>query len=398
MGEAREWCARSRPAALRRLIARGLSGGRPAGADACKRRSHRDRHQGLDLLRLQAAVRLDGDVVEELGAVSGGGGPASGVTPAAPGGGAGRARRSAEVSRAPAGVGSDGAAKCVLGGRDGGVAAGIEGRQILLLVGAGASRAARPAAPRARRAAEAPPPGLAPGRGPRGARRSKGSQTSIGSRPASTAASRSCGRRACGAPLAPDRGRDLHRLLPATLGEPVAGAVAGSDDQSGVAPDLVAVRVLGRNPVGSQHGVHAPKRRRTRWLRRPRRREPPARAPRAASSGSDGSAGITVRRVTGTSGGGPGSARRARRMRRGPPRRGRAQGLHDDDRLARPGPRPAAGSARRRARVVRERRAARTGNAGRGSSCPQPIAGARLVSARALAAVLARVLLRVSGQ
>ena len=44
-------------------------GRRPAGADAGRRRQGRDRHPGPDAVRRRGAVRLDGDVVDELGAV-----------------------------------------------------------------------------------------------------------------------------------------------------------------------------------------------------------------------------------------------------------------------------------------------------------------------------------------
>ena len=206
--------------------------------------------------------------------------------------------------------------ECVLGGRDGGVAAGVEGREILLLVGAGGfgklgQQRLEPDAQLKRRLPVSP---LVEVRvGSQQQRLADVDWLAAGEhrrQPLLRA-------QGLGAPLAPRRRRDLHRLLPATLGEPVAGAVAGSDDQSGVACDLVAVRVLSRNPVRSQHGVHAPKPGGHGGLGGLGVASLPLELP-AASSGSDGSAGITVTRVTGTSGGGPGSARRARRMRRGP--------------------------------------------------------------------------------
>ena len=49
-----ELCAERRPAALRRLLARGLPGRRPAGAHARRRRPARDRHPGPDPVRRRA--------------------------------------------------------------------------------------------------------------------------------------------------------------------------------------------------------------------------------------------------------------------------------------------------------------------------------------------------------
>ncbi len=51
IAEAEALAARRGPAALRRLLARGLPGRRPAGGDAAQRRPDRDDHQGPDALR-----------------------------------------------------------------------------------------------------------------------------------------------------------------------------------------------------------------------------------------------------------------------------------------------------------------------------------------------------------
>ena len=253
----------------------------------------------------------------------------------------------------------------------------LERGEVLLLVGARAVRAARRAAPRGRREAEAPPRAGGPGRGRRAlaaaaARRGRSARGRRAPRPAAPAGA------GPGAPLALRRQRDLERLLPPSLGEPVAGSVADPDDEGGLAPDLVAVWVLGGDPVRPQDGVRRSAARRRSPPRPPRGRVATRSSSRPAASRSERSAGITVRRVRGTSGGGPGSARRARRRRRGGRPRARAQRLHDDDGLPSSPRRRAPGSARRRAPGVRGRRAARSESAGgRGRSRrPQPIAGA----------------------
>ena len=128
-----------------------------------ERRPHRDRHQELDLVRLRgrraAGRRRGGGARRRCSRRSV---CVAGLTPAqrlAAAQDALAGPRASRAARPGARSATAVASKCVLGGRDGGVAAGVEGRQIVLLVGAGASRAARPAAPRARRAAEAPPRG-----------------------------------------------------------------------------------------------------------------------------------------------------------------------------------------------------------------------------------------------
>ena len=69
IAEAQELCAGRRPVALHRLLARGPSGRRAAGADACPGGRIALITQGPTPYDGDAAVKLDGDVVDELEAV-----------------------------------------------------------------------------------------------------------------------------------------------------------------------------------------------------------------------------------------------------------------------------------------------------------------------------------------
>ena len=253
----------------------------------------------------EAAVRLDGDVVEELeragclGAGRTGLGRSSALAARLP---AVRSRpaRAAPRSQDPERLGASSGrlvsgprASCrrsaSLGGRDAWLRGGRRGRPGPRPGPARAVRAARPAAPRGRREAEAPPPGSGPASRSARARRSSGSQSVDRLAAGEHRGQPLLRAKGLGAPLAPRRRRDLERLLPATLGEPVAGSVADPGDQSGLAPDLVAVGVLGGDPVRPQDRVRA-------FAARRRSRPRPPRRSRATRSSSP-TAASRVRRL-----------------------------------------------------------------------------------------------------
>ena len=344
---------RRRPAALRRLLAGGLPGRGPPRAHARRGGRLAIVTQSSTPYDSAAAVRLDGDVAEEPR-------PRSSTTPSTAQTCRSRAEDLAAAQDPLADAERLGDLVGALG--DSSPASASSAASAVSRDAPGGPRGppsgpgprppgARRAAPRARPGAEAPPPGGGPGRGRRAlaaaASRRRRSAPDRRARPRGAPGAQRLGRGAGGA-----RAGDLDGLLPAPLGQPVAGAVSDPGDENRLAPDLVTVGIVGGDPVGAQHRVDRPQPRRHPAPRPPRGRRAVRWSSRAAPSGSEGSAGITVRRVRGTSGGSaPGSAGRGRR-RRGRRPAGRApERLHDDHgvRLL-VGRRRAAGSARHRAR------------------------------------------------